>query len=156
MTLDQQPVAAFAALAVMAQTHQYPGALQFFPSEREAELALAQRLGRVLIARPETTIPQHDGAATILALRNGAFEVTVIERMIFGFDGKPPVLGIKRGALGHGPRLEDAIDLETQIKVQASRCMFLHDKARIFGRCNLAPPAWFGRSREFAFLLIER
>src|SRR5262245_37973133 len=132
----------------MTQAHQNPGALQFIAAKDEAELALAQRFGRILIASPEATIPQHARAAAIFALRNGAFEITVIERMVFGFHGKALVLGIERGALGHGPRLENAVDLEAQIKVQASRGVFLHDKAWILGERNFAPAARFGRSCE--------
>src|SRR5215510_2575699 len=156
MALDQQPVVALAALAVMTQAHQNPGALQFFAAKGEAELALAQRFGRILIASPEAAIPQHDRAAAIFALRNAAFEITVIERVVFGFHGKALVLGIERGTLGHGPRLENAIDLEAQIKVQSSRRVFLHDKAWILRGCNFAPAARFDGSREIAFLLIER
>src|SRR6476661_2693235 len=119
MALDQQPIAAFAMFAIVAQTHQHPAALQFFTSQREPQLTLAQSFGGLALGCPETTIPEHDGPATILTFRDGAFEVTIIEGMVLRFDGKTPGLGIERGTLGHRPGLENALHLKAQVKVKS-------------------------------------
>jgi hypothetical protein len=57
MPLDQKPVGAFAALAVMPQPHQYPASLQLLAGERESQLALGKRFGRIAIAGPEAAVP---------------------------------------------------------------------------------------------------
>ena len=58
MALDQQPVVALAALAVVAQAHQHPAALQLLAGKRELELALAQGLGRHRRRSPRSRGPR--------------------------------------------------------------------------------------------------
>src|SRR5262245_41422435 len=106
------------------------------------------------MARPEAAIPKHDRTAAVFTLRNDAFEVAIIERMIFGLDGKSFVFGIERRPLGYGPRLEDAFDLETQIEVQAPRRVHLHNEAWIGGRRDRALAAGLARARKIALFFI--
>src|SRR4051794_13327150 len=112
MALDQQPVGALAPLAIMAQPHKHPTALQLLAGQCKFELALAQRLGRIPVRSPEATVPQHNRAAAVLAFGDRAFEIAVVEGMVLGLDRKALVLGVERKALGHSPRLEDAIEFE--------------------------------------------
>ena len=153
--LDQQPVGALAALAVMAQAHEHPAALQLLADQREFELALAQRLGGIAVRGPEAAVPQHHRAAAILALGDGAFEVAVVERVVLGLDGKALVLGVEREALGDGPGLEDAIELEAQVIVQARGGVLLDDKAGVLGGSDLRRSARLRRLREIALALVE-
>jgi hypothetical protein len=90
LVLDQQPVVALAALAVVAHAHQNPAALQLAAGERELEIALAQRRIDVAVAlrRPEPAVPEHDGAAAVLALGDRAFEVAIVERVVLDLDGQ--------------------------------------------------------------------
>ena len=122
--LDQQPVGALAAVAVALHAHEHPAALQLLAGEHELELALAQlRLGRrsAPSRQPVAAIPQLHGAAAVLALWNRAFEVAVVERMVLDLHREPLVVRIERRPARDGPRLEDAVELQAQVVVQARR-----------------------------------
>ena len=56
--LDQKPVVALAALAVMAQAHQHPATLQLLTDKRELQLALAQSFVRIPVAAPRSRDPK--------------------------------------------------------------------------------------------------
>src|SRR6185503_8756022 len=82
--LDQQPIVALATVAVMFHAHEHKTALQLLTREREFQLSLAQSSVDILRAfrHPESSIPQHHGAAAILALGNRPFKVTIVERVV--------------------------------------------------------------------------
>ena len=89
--LDQQPVGALAAaastlLAVPFHAHQHPAAMQALAFEDELEVALLQAFMRIALRRPVAAVPQLHRAAAILAFRNGALEVAVVERMVLDLD----------------------------------------------------------------------
>jgi hypothetical protein len=52
---------------------------------------------------PVAAIPELDRAAAVLTLRDGAFEVAVIQGVIFDLDREPFVRGIQRWAARHRP-----------------------------------------------------
>src|SRR5581483_12295347 len=56
-------------------------------------------------------------------------EITVVERMIFHFDRKPSVCGIKRRSPGNGPGFEDAVQLKAKIIVEVGRGVLLNNEA---------------------------
>ena len=133
--LDQQPIGALAAELIAAHAHQDPTALELVTLQREFQIA---RLQCVLgafhaLGNPEAAVPQHDGAAAVLTLRNRAFEVAVVERMILHFHGQALVGRIQRGPAGDGPGFEDAVPLQAKVVVQLSRGMLLHHKAQSRG-----------------------
>src|SRR5262245_39952892 len=99
--LDQEPVVAAGAF-IAPPAHQHPAAREFLAREREFQLALAQSLFRTnpVFWRPQPPVPYHDGAAAILSLRNRAFKVPVVERMILNFDRQPPIARGERRPLG--------------------------------------------------------
>ena len=66
----------------LAHAHQHPLALEPLAVEDELELALLQRRVGVADRLPGALVPEHHGAAAILALRDRAFEVAVVERMV--------------------------------------------------------------------------
>jgi hypothetical protein len=143
--LDEEPVGALAAAAVVAQTHQHPAAVQSLALERELQVAAAQRLlGRLgPLRNPVAAIPKLHGAAPILAGRNRSFEITVIERMILHLDRETLVGGIVGGAASHRPRLEHAIELEPQVVMQAPRGVLLNDEAQpVRGSASLREVAY--------------
>jgi hypothetical protein len=96
----------------------------------EIQLAFAIGLWRVL-AIPEATIPNHHRAAAVLALRNRALEVAVIQRMVLDLHREPLVVGVERRTFRHSPRLEDPIKLKPQVVVQVRRRVLLDDETKI-------------------------
>ncbi len=142
--LDQQPVVPdLPALALIAVRHadEAEAALQALALEVEGDVALLVRLGRVALRLPGAAVPQHHGAAAILALRDGAFERAVFDRMILDLDRQPAVLGIEAGSARDGPALVDAVDLQPEVIVQAARRMHLDD---VSAAARRRPPAPLG------------
>jgi hypothetical protein len=101
---DQQPVGSFFAFPA-AHPHEDKTSLQTLALQLEFEVALLQSLVRRLVSfrLPIAAIPEHDGAATILGLGNGAFKVAIVERMIFDLDCQTFILRIKRRTFGDRP-----------------------------------------------------
>jgi hypothetical protein len=89
--LDKKPVIAVAAipLSIMPQAHDYPAALELLSREGEFELPFTKGAFRIatILRSPETTVPEHHGAAAILALGDGALKVSVVEGMILDLYG---------------------------------------------------------------------
>src|SRR5690606_29575018 len=82
---------------------------------------------------PAAFIPEHDRAAAIFALGNGALEAAIVERMVFDAHGETLVGGIIGWALGHRPALEHAIEFDTKIVVETRGVVLLHHET-ITGR----------------------
>ena len=154
LLLDQQPVLlALLAAGVRTQPHQSEAAIQALAVNDKLQLAFPKALVRVFNRLPGALIPEHHGAAAVLAFGNRAFECAVFDRMILGAYGKPLVAGIHAGAARDRPALQNAFVLEAEVEVQVARLMPLNEIgvaiARIFA-C-----AWgFARSREIALRTI--
>src|SRR5690606_19200750 len=71
---------------------------------------------------------QHRPAA-VLALRDGALERAVLDRMILGAHGQPPLARIEARPLRHRPAQQHAVELEPEIPVHAPRGVLLDDEA---------------------------
>src|SRR5262245_40794264 len=84
---------------------------------------------------PPAAIPDHDGAAPIFSLRDGAFELVVFDRMIFHLDGQPLLAGYEARTAGHRPALHHTVELEPQIVMQAARSVLLDDELIALGPC---------------------
>ena len=69
---------------------------------------------RVADRLPRAAIPQHHRAAAVLAGRDDALEIAVIERMIFDLRGEPLVLRVKARPLRDCPALQDAVAFEAE------------------------------------------
>jgi hypothetical protein len=67
----------------------------------------------------------------IFALGDRAFEIAVVEWMIFDLDGKTLYARHKGRGFRHRPGLEDAAELKAKIVVQAACRMLLDYKTRI-------------------------
>src|SRR5579862_2388672 len=125
LALDQQPVVA-ALLRSRAQPHQMPAAVQFLAVEIEGQMPLGQPLVRIALGRPMTAIPDHHGTSAIFALRDGALEAVVLDRVVLDMDGKTLLAGIEARAARDRPAFHDAVELEPQIVMQPPRRMFLN------------------------------
>ena len=87
---------------------------------------------------------------------NGAFEIAVIERMVFDLDREPLVTRIERRTFGDRPGFEDAVELEPQIVMQPRRVVLLDHKAKMLGGRELTSPvgsAVFVKSRFSRYVL---
>src|SRR3546814_10582581 len=78
---------------------------------------------------PRAAIPEHHRAAAILALRDDAFEIAIAERVVLGMDREAPVRRVQARALGHGPALQHAVELEAEVVVQPACGVLLDDEA---------------------------
>ena len=65
--------------------------MELLAFHREIQLTLSISLMRIL-AIPETAIPDQHRAAAILALRNGALEVAIVERVVLDLHRKSLVV----------------------------------------------------------------
>src|SRR5262249_4460064 len=119
----------------------------------ELQFALLQLLFGALVSnrRPEATIPKHHRSAAVLTLRNGAFEISVIERMILDLHRQSLVFRIDRRAARYRPRFEHAVEFEPESVMQPRVIMFLDDKSQMLRWANDSRSAWLGGFREVTF-----
>jgi hypothetical protein len=103
---------------------------------------------------PSAAVPQHDRAAAVLALRNRALEITIVERVVFDLDGQPLVVRIERGPFRHRPGLEDAVEFEPQIVVQPRGVMLLDHEAPLLRWHHRRLARRLRRLLEITFLSI--
>ena len=98
--------------------------------QRELELALAVAVVRVADRRPPPAVPDDHVAGAVLAVRDMALELRVLERVVLGVHREPLLVRIEARAARHRPALEHAVELEPQVVVQATRSMTLdHEDA---------------------------
>src|ERR1019366_4743058 len=158
--LDEQPLVAF---ALGAGLHVDNGEidLQLLAVKAELQIAARQlRLARDIAQQVERApVPQHPAAAAIVAGRDIAFEIAVLQGVVFHVRGEDLDGGIERRPLGDGPGFQDAIDLQAKVVVQPRGIVPLHTKIR-FGRWIALPDGRrrLGRFLEAAFrgVLVER
>ena len=133
---DQQPVGSLATRPIVLHSHEHPTAVQSLALQRELQVAFGQGLlrRRVALGLPIAAIPELDGPAAILALRDRALEIAIIQRVILDFDRQPLVVRIERWASRHRPGLEHAVEFEAQIIMKARRVMFLDDETAPLAR----------------------
>src|SRR6516225_9261432 len=113
--LPQQPVVVAAAGA-----DQVPTPAELVPEQLELELAARVLLADVLGLERAigAAIPHDHGAGAVVAGRDHAFEVRILERMVLDVHRETLLLGAHRGALRHRPALEHALHLETEVTVE--------------------------------------
>lgn len=83
-------------------------------------------------------IPDQHGAGAIFGLGDHVIEVGIGQGMILGGNCQVLALRIGGGALGHGPGLQNAINVEADIVVQGGGGVLLDDE--------VWPLAWFAIS----------
>ena len=157
LLLDEQPVVV-ALAALRLHVHEHPRAFQAMPVEDELEIAVAQPFLHVHERLPVPFVPQHHGAAAVLALRNGALEGAVVQRVVLHAHGQPLVARVVGRPLRNGPAQQRAVPFETQVVVVARRAMVLHGEAEppvaALVRARLRCPGRFRRPVEIAFAVV--
>ncbi len=88
LRLDQQPIVVTLVIP-LAHAHQVPAAVQLLAVKSELQMTLGIPFVRIADGLPRAAVPDHDGAAAIFALRDGALEAVVVDRMILDMDGEP-------------------------------------------------------------------
>src|SRR5262249_31796972 len=120
LRFDQKPrLLLLPAPAVHA--HEMPSPMQLLAIQGESEMTFLVAGVRVALRIPAAAVPNHDGAAAILSLRDASLECVVFDRMIFDVDRKPLLVRNEARAAGDRPALHHAVELESQVVVQAPR-----------------------------------
>ena len=114
----EERVAAAHALAVEGRDH----------------LAVAELLGI-----EGASVPDTHRARAVLALRDVALELEVLERMVLGPNREPVLVRVRRDPARQRPGGERALVLEAQVPVQAAGVVLLHDEARALRLLASAP-----------------
>jgi hypothetical protein len=133
--------------------NEMPASMQLLAVQRKEQVTFPETLVRIPFRIPVSAVPDHDRAATVLALRYRSLEAVVFDRVIFDFDGKPPLTGNQARPPGHRPALHHAAMLEPQIVVQPTGSVFLNDE--LLATAARRAPTRFGRDVELALLTIE-
>ncbi|MCY1309242.1 hypothetical protein D9M70_593190 [compost metagenome] len=95
MFLEKQPVTLVFLTLLRFQPRQHPAAIELFAGQTELEGAGPEALVDIVHRRPDAGIPDDHRPTAILAFRNDALEVDIVERMIFGLDRQTLVGGIE-------------------------------------------------------------
>src|ERR1019366_6424314 len=125
--LDEQPLVAF-----FRALHPNDGeiAVQLFAVQAELQIATRQLgIGGDVAQQVERApVPQHHAAPAVIAGRNIAFEIAVLQGVVFHVRREHLHRGIERWPLGYGPGFQDAIDLQAKVVVEAGGIVPLHTK----------------------------
>jgi len=150
--LDKQPVL-LRFFRPAAHAHEMPGALELLAIESEREAALLEPGVWIALRIPAPAVPDQHGAAAILALRDGAFELVVFDRVVLDADSEPLLAGNQARASRHRPALHHPLELEPQIVVQPAGGVLLDDVLIALGA--RLPPARLRRHVELALLAVD-
>ena len=123
------PVLLGAVPAPLANREQPVAARQALAVEGDLDLLLLPQVGL-----ERALVPDRHGARPVLAGRDLAVEVQVLERMVLGVDRQPVVGGVGGDPVGDRPRGQDAIVLEPQVPVQPRGVVLLDDEPRLARR----------------------
>ena len=139
-----------------------PFALELGAVEDELQRAVAQAgvdVGVGGLRLPGALVPDHDGAAAVLALGDDAFEAAVLHGVVFDLHGEALVGDDVAGALGDGPGFEDAVPAEAEVVVEVRGGVLLDDEGESGGGCSVGfggLPAGLGRDLEVAHGAVAR
>src|ERR1035441_5419867 len=127
--LDEQPVG-FGLGAAGAAMHadERPLSLELRAVKDELQRARAQagvNVGVGGLRLPRALVPDHHGAAAVLALGDDAFEAAVLHGVVFDLHGEALVGDDVAGALGDGPGFEHAVPAQSEVVVQMRSGMLL-------------------------------
>src|SRR5438045_8967753 len=102
--------------------------IAFFQLVAEHVLFVVGRDGSV--RRVGAAIPKHDGAATVLSLRDRAFEGVVVDGVIFDLHRESLHRWIKAGPFRHRPAFHYAVEREPKTEKQVTAGVFLNEEAK--------------------------
>jgi hypothetical protein len=95
-------------------------------------------------------IPDPHRARPILAGRNLALELQVLQRMVLGVHGEAVLGRVRRNSVGDRPGCQDTVVLEPEIPVQAGGVVLLDDVPRRFLRPHRDAPGRLGGGLKVA------
>src|SRR5215475_2201807 len=104
-----------------------PSAVELLSLEPERQMPLRQALVRIVLWVPASAVPDHHRAAAILALRDCAFELVVLDGVVFHLYGEPLLARHQARAARYRPALHHAVELEPQIVMQPPGGVLLDD-----------------------------
>lgn len=81
-----------------------------------------------LVGLPCADIPDDHVARPVAVAQQHALEVEIVEVVVLDVDREPPHPRVQRRPLGHRPTDQDPVNLETQVIVQPTGPVPLHDK----------------------------
>src|SRR5690606_35043926 len=126
--LDEEP--AVAALHV----DEGVAAAELLPVEPHLGLPLVEgllhRAALVLAEVPVGPPVPHDDGAGAVPRGDDALEAGVGEGVVLRRRGEPLLCGVGGGPLPHGPRLQNAADLEAEVVVEGAGVVLLYDEGR--------------------------
>src|SRR5262249_9925284 len=133
--LQQQPL-----LVLLPHPDEGPATPKLVAEELELHLAARVLLEEIFgfEGAPPATIPHDDRARAVVPRGDHAFEVGVLEGMVFDVPREPLLFDVGRGALGYGPALQGPVQLEAEVEMHVPGPVLLNDE----------PWAWL---REDAF-----
>ncbi len=117
--LDEEPVVLLVTRAGL-HADERPFAVELGAVEDELQRAVAEAGIDIRVAGlrfPAALVLDHDGASSILALGDDAFEAAVLHGVIFDLDGEALVFHVVGRALGAGPGFQDAVPAEAEVEV---------------------------------------
>ncbi len=91
---DQQPVVSFAPETIAPHKYENEATLETLAIKLELQVALFELLlyRAFAFGLPIAAVPEHDRAATILALGDRSFEIPIVQWMVFNLNRKPLVV----------------------------------------------------------------
>ena len=128
--VDEQPLSLDPA-AVRPRRTSANRPASFSPVEVEVQLACARWRAAgssVCAGRPGAAVPDDHVAPAVLAARDDALEVGVLQRVVLDVHGELPGRGVERRAAGHRPAGQHAVDLEPEVVVQPPGAVALDDE----------------------------
>src|SRR5262249_29476535 len=129
--LEEEPrVRALQRPAARPGADQVPAPAQLLALEREVDPPARVALPRVALGVPRSSVPEEHRAAAVLALRDHALEVAVVERTVLDLHRQALHLRVQAGALGHRPAPQHAAVLEAEVAVEVARVVLLDDEDR--------------------------
>ena len=121
--LDEEP-----RVLGLARLHQRPAPVELEAAQIEEQLAGLEPRARILHRHPHALVPEDDRAGSVVALRNHALELRIVQRMVLHVDGHALVLRVGRWSPGNGPREQHAVKLQPEIPVESGGIVLLHDE----------------------------
>src|SRR6266480_5263345 len=129
---------------------QPPFAVEFLAGKKNGERAFPEITLQRFV---RSDIPNHDGAAAILAFGNDALELQIVDRVILCLKASVRFTILERNSLRHGPRLQHIVHFQSKVVMEMTCCVFLHNES---AAASLSAAAWrcrhgFCGTREVSF-----
>ncbi len=105
-----------------------PAPFEFFAHQFKTQMAFLHAGGRVALGHPGSLVPDDYGPGTVGTLGNIAFELRIVQGMVFDMDGQAFFGRIKTRSAGNGPAPQHAVVFEAQVIVQPPGIVFVNDK----------------------------